>query len=79
MSKRHTGTLHHGITVYNDMFDHMDVLIRALSKNKTRSKEDLLFAVMLARQKLSKFYAEVITTTGMRHICAHIFDPFRRL
>jgi len=24
MSKRHTVTLHHIITVYNDMFDHMD-------------------------------------------------------
>jgi hypothetical protein len=24
MSKRHTVTLHHVITVYNDMFDHMD-------------------------------------------------------
>ena len=29
MSKRHTVTLHHGITVYNDMFNHMDGMMRA--------------------------------------------------
>jgi hypothetical protein len=27
MSKRHTVTLHHVITVYNDMYDHMDGVI----------------------------------------------------
>jgi len=32
MSKRHTVALHHGITVYNDMFDHMDGVMRALAK-----------------------------------------------
>jgi hypothetical protein len=32
MSKRHTVTLHHIITVYNDMFDHMDGVMRALAK-----------------------------------------------
>jgi len=79
MSKRHTVTLHHVITVYNDMFDHMDGLMRALPKKKTQRKEDLFFAVTLARQKLSKYYAEVTPTTGMLHISAHILDPFRKL
>jgi hypothetical protein len=60
MSQRHTVTLRHVITVYNDMFDHMDGVMRALAKNKTPLKEDLFFAVKLARQKLSKYYAEVI-------------------
>jgi hypothetical protein len=36
MSKRHTVTLHHVITVYNDMFDHMDGMMRALAKKKTQ-------------------------------------------
>jgi len=54
MSKRHTVTLHHIITVYNDMFDHMDGVMQALAKKKTPWKEDLFFAVKLARQKLSK-------------------------
>jgi len=45
MSKRHTVTLHHVITVYNDMFDHMDDVMRALAKKKTQWKEDLFFAV----------------------------------
>ena len=79
ISTRHTVTLHHVITVYNDMFDYMDGVMRALAKNKTQWKEDLFFAVKLARQKLSKYFAEVTPTTGMLLISAHILDPFRKL
>jgi hypothetical protein len=50
MSKRYTVTLHLIITVYNDMFDHMDGVMRTLAKKKTQWKEDLFFAVKLARQ-----------------------------
>jgi len=69
MSKRHTVTLHQVSTVYNDMFEHMDGVMRALAKKKTPWKEDLFFAVKLARQMLSKYYAEVTPTTGMLLIC----------
>jgi hypothetical protein len=79
MSKRHTVTLHHVITVYSDMFDHMDGVMRALAKKKTQWKEDLFLAVKFARQKMSKFYTEVTPTTGMLLISAHILDPFRKL
>jgi len=79
MSKRHTVTFLHVITVYNDMFDHMDDVMRDVSKKKTPWKEDLFFPVKLARQKLSKYYAEVTTTTGMLLISAHILDPFWKL
>jgi len=79
MSKRHTVTLHHGISVYNDVFDHMDGVMQALAKKKTQWKEDLFFAVKLARQKLSKYYAEVTSTMGMLLISAHILDPIRML
>ena len=78
MSKRHTVTLHHVITEYNDMFNHMDGAIRGLAKKKTQWKEDVFFPVKLARQKLSKYYAEVTPTMGMRRISAHILDPFRK-
>jgi hypothetical protein len=57
----------------------MDGVMRALAKKKTPWKEDLFFAVMLARQKLSKYYAEVTFTTGMLLISTHILDPFRKL
>jgi len=57
MLKRHTVTLHHMITVYNDMFDHMDGVMRPLAKKNNQWKEDLCFAIKLARQKLSKYYA----------------------
>jgi len=40
MSKTHTVTLHHAITVNNDMFNHMDVVMRALAKKKTQWRED---------------------------------------
>jgi len=79
MLKRPTVTVHHVITVYNDMFDHMDSVMRALSKKQTPCKKDWFFAVKLAQQKLSKYYAEVIPTTGMLLISAHILDPFRML
>jgi len=79
VSKRHMVTLHHVITVYNDMFDHMDGVLQALAKNKTQWKEDLYFTVNFARQKLSKFYAEVTPTMGKLLISAHILDPFGKL
>jgi len=79
MSKRHTFTLHHVITVYNNMVDLMDGMMRALDKKKTQWKEDLFFPVKLARQKLSKYYAKVTPTRGMLLISAHILDSFRKL
>jgi len=54
MSKRHTVTLNHVITVYNHMFDHMDGLMRALAKIKTEWKEGLFIPVKFVRRKLSK-------------------------
>jgi len=48
MSMRHTVPLHHIITVYNDMFDHMDGMMQALARKKTPWKEDWFFAVKLA-------------------------------
>jgi len=79
MSKRHTVTWRHDITVYNNMFYHMDCMMRALAKKKTPWKEDLFFTVQLARQKLFKYYAEVSPTSGMLLIAAHILNPFRKL
>ena len=79
MSKWHTVTLHHVITVDNVMFDHMDGVMRALVKKMTTWKEALFFAVKLAQQLLSKYYAEVTPTTGMFLIWAHILNPLRKL
>jgi len=61
------------------MFHHMDGGMGALAKKKTQWKNDLFFAVKLARQNLSKYYAEVTPTTGMHLISAHILNPFRQL
>jgi hypothetical protein len=48
MTKRNTVTLHHVITVCNDIFDHMDDVMRAMPRKKTQSKEDLFFGVNFA-------------------------------
>ena len=54
MSKRHTVTLHHIITVYNDISDHMDGVMQAVAKKKNQWKEDIYFAVKFAQQEFSQ-------------------------
>ena len=78
-SKRHTLTSHHVIKVYKDMFDDLDGVMRALAETKPQSEEDLSLTEKFARQKLSKYYAEVTPTTGLLLICARILDSFRKL
>jgi hypothetical protein len=56
----------------------MDGVMKALAKKMTQWKKDLLFAVKLAWQKLSKYYDEVTPTTGMLLISAHILDPCQK-
>jgi len=70
--------MHRVITVYNDMFDHIDGIMWALAKKKTQWTEDLFFAVKVAVQMLSKYYSGVTPMTGMHLISAHIFDSFRK-
>jgi hypothetical protein len=36
MSKKHTATLHHFITFYNDMFHHINDIMCALAENKAQ-------------------------------------------
>jgi hypothetical protein len=79
MSKRHTETLRQVITVYNDMLDHMDDIMRASAKKKTQWKDDLLFTVKLSRQMLSNYYAEVTPTTVLLLISAYILDPLQKM
>jgi len=72
-------TLHHGITIWHEMFDDKDGVMRALENEKPHWKEDLYFAFTLAHQKLSKSYAAVTPAPGMLLIPAHILDPFWKL
>jgi len=76
--KRHTVTLHHVITVYNDMFKYMDSAMRALARKKTQWKEDLFFAVKLVWLNMLKYYAKVTPMTSMLLISAHILNTFRK-
>jgi len=55
MWTRHMVTFHHDITVYNNMFDHIDGIMRALAKMETQRKEVLFFGMTLAQQMLSKY------------------------
>jgi len=79
MSKWYIITLHHAITVYNDMFYHMDGVMRALAKKKTQLKRDLYYSMKFMWQKLSKYYPKVTNARGMLLIAAHILDPFWKL
>jgi len=53
--------------------------IQASAKRKNQWKVDLFFAVKIAWQKLSKYFAEVTPTTSMFLISAGILDPFWKL
>jgi len=79
MSTRHTVTLHHVVTVYNDIIDYMDGVMQVFSKKKTQWKEDLYFAMKFRGQKLTKYFSEVTRTTGILLISEHIRDPFWKL
>jgi len=79
MSKMHTVRLHPHITVYSDMFNHMDAIIRNLVEKKNQWKQELFFAMKLARQKLSKHHAELTPMTGMLLNSVYILDPFQKL
>jgi len=79
MSKEHTVTQHHVITVYNHMFNHMDGVMWALPKMKTQWKKDLYFAVKFVWQRQSKYCTKGTPRTGMLLISAHIVDPFQML
>jgi hypothetical protein len=79
MLKWHTITLHHVITVYNNMFHHMDGVMRALAKKKRQKMADVYFDVKVACQKLSQYYAEVTPPTGLLLISVQILDPFWKL
>jgi len=67
------------MTVYNDMFNHMDGVMWALAKNRTQWKKDLFFAKKLVQQKVSKYYVEVTLSMGMHLISARILYPFGKL
>ena len=79
MSKMRTVTLHQVITVFNDMIEHIDGVMRALPKNKTQKKENLHLAVKFACQKVSKYYAQVTPSSGTLLNAAHILDTFQNL
>jgi len=79
MSKKHMVTLHHIITVNNDMFILMDGVMRAIAKKMTQWMEYLYFALKLARQKLSQYLAAFTPMTGMRLVSAHILYCSRKL
>jgi hypothetical protein len=79
MSKRYSVTMHHVITLYNNMFDYMHGMMRTLAQHNSQWNEDLFFAVKLARQKLSKYYLEVTPKTYMVRIYPQILNPFLKL
>src|SRR6266481_3837812 len=79
MSKRQSITLHRVITIYNDMFDHIESVLKALVKKRTQWKKDIHKAVRASRAKLREYYFNVMPGTGLLLILAMILDSFRKL
>jgi len=77
--KWHTVTLPHVISVYNDMLDHLDGVMRVLAKKKTHWKEDFYFTMKDGWQQLSKYYTEVTSMARLLSISAHIIDSSWKL
>jgi len=71
--------VHQVLTVYNDMFYHMDCMMRPLPEKKTQLKEDLFCAVKLARQNLSEYYAAATRLTGLHLVLVHVLALFWKL
>jgi hypothetical protein len=61
------------------MSDQMNSVMPSLAKKNTQWNKDLIFAMKLARQMLSKNNAEVTPSMGMHLISVQILDPFRKL
>lgn len=79
MSKSNPVTLHQIIRVYNDMFNFMDGVMRGMAINKTKLKKEMFFAMMLAQQKVSIYYAILPPTMVMILTSAHSLNPFQKL
>jgi len=79
MSKWYTVTLYDIHTVYKDMFDQTDGIMRAVARKKPQFKADSYFALKVVRQKMIECYAEVTLTSSMLVISALIFDLWRKL
>jgi len=79
VSKRLMVTLLHFITVHNRRFDHRDVVMQDLAKNKSELNEFSYFVVNFAWQKVSECYAEETSMTGMLCISAHIIHSSQML
>jgi hypothetical protein len=57
----------------------MDGIMRALVRRMTEWKQDLLFVMKFARQKLSKSFFEVTPMASLRLISAHTLNSFPKL
>jgi hypothetical protein len=79
MLRTHTVTPHHVITLYNDILNYIDGVMRALPQKKTQWKQDLYFAMSYAWLKLSKYYTEVSSMKSTQLVSVHILDPFGKL
>jgi hypothetical protein len=57
----------------------MDGVMQALANKQTEWNKDLYLVMKFARQKLSKYYTDVTSTTGVLLIGAHILELFWKL
>jgi hypothetical protein len=76
MSTRYNVTLLHIITVFKDIFGHLDGIMRALAMQDAQLMNDFYCAVKCACEKLSIYHNEVTAMTGVLLKAIYILDPF---
>jgi hypothetical protein len=79
MSKIPTVAQHYVITVYNNMFDRTEEVVRSFIMKKIPWKNDSYFVVKIAQQKLFKYYANVHATTDLVQNSAHMLKCILKL
>lgn len=79
MSRRRTVTLHLLVRLYNDMFEHLEHVDKALKRKDCAWKKDIHLSVGAAKSKLMERYDKITPETGLLILLAVMLDPFSRL
>ena len=79
LSQTKDTTVHNIFRVYNQLFDHLDVLIRRLGKKKVPWKQAMLHSLEVGRDKLKFYYAKTEEIHGNLYAIGTILAPQHKL
>jgi hypothetical protein len=80
LSKTRDVTVHHVISIYNRLFNHLDDAESKLKRKAVPWKKRMLHALGAAKEKLSKYYTTIDTESyGTTYAIATILYPSKKL